>query len=275
MLTRESSAPADLVDATQAASLRSWLRFRELVRNLVLRDLRLKYRGSVFGFLWSLANPLVMVGVYTLAFGYILQVRTPAFVLFLVSGLLAWGYFSGSASMSTGAVIDSGSLVKSVYFPRAILPLSTVLFNLSQYLVTIAIVIPLVLALHRVPPAAPMICFPLFLVLQTLFTIGVAFTLATLTAFLRDVRHFLEIGLQVLFWLTPIVYEFKAVPRALQPWVLASPLTPYILGYQQSLYYREWPSAELVALAVIYAAASLALGLFLFRRYEDRFTEQL
>jgi lipopolysaccharide transport system permease protein len=89
------------------------------------------------------------------------------------------------------------------------------------------------------------------------------------------VRHFLEIGLQVLFWLTPVVYEFRSVPAALQPWVLASPMTPFILGYQQSLYYREWPSPAIVALAAVYAAASLALGIFLFRRYEDRFTEQL
>jgi ABC-2 type transport system permease protein len=275
MSTLHSRDESDLVDASHAADLRSWLRFRELVRNLVLKDLRLKYRGSVFGFLWSLVNPLVMVAVYTLAFGYILQIRTPAFVLFLVSGLLAWGYFAAAAVMSTGAVIDSGSLVKSVYFPRAILPLSTVLFNLAQYVMTIVVIVPLVLLLHQVPPTLPMVCFPVFLVLQTGFTIGVAFTLATLTAFLRDVRHFLEIALQVLFWLTPIVYEFRAMPDRLKPLVLASPLSPYILGYQQSLYYGEWPPAWMVGLATLYAIAALGLGLFLFRRYEDRFTEQL
>ena len=275
MSTPSSLDGADLVDASHAADFRSWLRFRELVRNLVLKDLRLKYRGSVFGFLWSLVNPLVMVAVYTLAFGYILQIRTPAFVLFLVSGLLAWGYFAGAAVMSTGAVIDSGSLVKSVYFPRAILPLSSVLFNLAQYVMTIAVIVPLVLLIHQVPLSLPMLCFPLFLVLQTLFTIGVAFTLATTTAFLRDVRHFLEIALQVLFWLTPIVYEFRAMPDRLKPLVLASPLSPYILGYQQSLYYREWPALWMVALAAAYAAGALAVGLILFQRYEDRFTEQL
>ncbi len=130
-------------------------------------------------------------------------------------GLLAWTFFASSASMSTGAITDNGGLVKSVWFPRAILPISTVLFNLVQYLLTVLVFVPLMMAYYRVPPAAPMLLFPVFVALQLLFTIGLALILATGTAFFRDVRHLVEVALAVLFWMTPIVYDLsQAVGRA-------------------------------------------------------------
>ncbi len=120
-------------DRTLTAVVSSVYRYRELLKNLVIKDLKLKYRGSVFGFLWSLANPLLMMVVYTLAFTYILRVRSEGFVFSLMLGLLSWTFFSNSAAMSTGAIVDNAGLLKSVLFPRAILPIGTVLFNLAQY----------------------------------------------------------------------------------------------------------------------------------------------
>jgi ABC-type polysaccharide/polyol phosphate export permease len=271
----ETPAEPSLVDAIQPASVLHWFQYRELIRNIVLRDLRLKYRGSVLGFLWSLVNPLVIVAIYTLAFGFILRVRTEHYVLFLVTGLLPWVYFAGSASAATGAIIDSGSLVKSVYFPRAILPVSVVLFNLSQFAMTFAVVLPVVLLLYRIAPSAPMLAFPCLLLLQTIFTIGVALLLATATAFFRDVRHLLEIALQVMFWLTPIIYEYDLIPASLRPISFAVPMTPYVMGYRQSLFYQQWPDPAVWALSTGYAALAFFAGLLVFRRYEDRFTELL
>lgn len=272
-----ADAPADsrFVDAIQAPSVWHWLQYRELIRNLVLRDLRLKYRGSVLGFLWSLVNPLVTVAIYTLAFGIILRVRTPNYVLFLVTGLLPWVYFAGSASAATGAIIDSGSLVKSVYFPRAILPVSVVLFNLSQFAMTFGVVLPIVLLVYGVAPSPSMLAFPILLLLQTIFTIGVALLLATATAFFRDVRHLLEIALQMIFWLTPIIYEYEVIPPALRPISFVGPMTPYIMGYRQSLFSQQWPDAAVWALATGYAGLVFFAGYFVFRKYEDRFSEQL
>ena len=118
---------------TLRAVVASLYSYRELLKNLVLKDLKLKYRGSVFGFLWSLANPLLMIVVYTVAFTYILRVRSEGFVFYLMLGLLSWTFFASSAAMSTGAIVDNAGLLKSVLFPRAILPIATVLFNLAQY----------------------------------------------------------------------------------------------------------------------------------------------
>jgi ABC-type polysaccharide/polyol phosphate export permease len=270
-----SSAAPSLVDAVQRPTLREWFQFRELLRNLVLRDLRLKYRGSVLGVLWSMVNPLVTVGIYAIAFTYILKVPTPSFVLYLVSGILAWGYFAASASMSTGAIIDSGSLVKSVYFPRAILPIAAVLFNLAQFLLTAAVAFPVALLIYRLAPAPAMTAWPVLVALQTLLGIGLALLLATATAFFRDVRHLLDIALQVGFWMTPLVYEPRMVPGPLRFVGLLSPMTPFVMGYHQCLYERRWPDPQVWGLATVYALAAFALGVVVFRRFEDRFTEQL
>jgi ABC-type polysaccharide/polyol phosphate export permease len=278
---RSALRPADgLIDrATELTTLRGMVRslygYRELLRNLVFKDLTLKYRGSMFGFLWSLANPLLMTVVYTVAFTFILQVRSEGFVFYLMVGLLSWTFFSNSAMMSTGSIIDNAGLLKSVRFPRAILPIATVLFNLAQYLLTVSIFLPVMLLWYSVPLSAPMLLFPVFLTLQVMFTIGVALLLATSTAFFRDVRHLLEVGLNVLWWTTPIVYELRLVPERLQLLILLSPVSPFVVAYHQLFFYREWPSGDVWLAATTYALGAFVAGALVFLGFEDRLMEQL
>lgn len=256
-------------------TLRGLAQYRHLLRNLVAKDLKLKYRGSVFGFVWSLANPLLMIAVYTVAFTYILQFRTAAFVFYLMLGVLAWTFFANAIAMSTGSLVDNGGLVRSVWFPRAILPIATVLFNFSQYLLTAVVFLPLMLILYGVMPAAPMLLFPVFLLLQLSLTIGLALITSVGTAFFRDVRHFVDIGLAILFWATPIVYESDKIPERLQRIILLAPLSPFITAYHDIFYYQRWPGADVWILAIAYAVIPLAAGLWLITRVEDRLTEQV
>ena len=249
--------------------------YRELLKNLVLKDIKLKYRGSVFGFLWSLANPLLMMVVYTLAFTYILRVRSEGFVFSLMLGLLSWTFFAGSAGMSTGAIVENSGLLKSVLLPRAILPIGTVLFNLAQYLLTVSVFLPALMLWYRVPPSTPIVLFPVFLALQVVFTVGIALILATATAFFRDVRHLLEIALAVLFWTTPIVYELSQVPERFRFLILLSPMSPYVVAYQQIFFYRSWPDGNVWVMASAHALGAFVVGALLFFAFEDRFMEQL
>jgi ABC-type polysaccharide/polyol phosphate export permease len=250
-------------------------RYRHLLRNLVMKDLKLKYRGSVIGFMWSLANPLLMTIVYTFAFRFVMRVGGEGFVFYLMLGLLAWTFFASSASMSTGAIADNGGLVKSIWFPRAILPTAGVLFNLAQYLLTVLVFLPFMLLYFHVPLAAPMLLFPVFIALQTIFTIGVALILSTSAAFFRDVRHLVEIGLAVLFWATPIVYELANAPARMRPFVLFTPVSPFITAYHDIFFYRQWPSATIWTVTCAYAVIALGLGLWLMVRYEDSFAERI
>ena len=279
---RSAVRPADdaLIDrAKELTTLRgmvlSLYRYRELLRNLVFKDLKLKYRGSVFGFLWSLANPLLMAVVYTVAFTFILQVRGEGFVFYLLLGLLSWTFFSSSATMSTGAIIDNAGLLKSVRFPRAILPIATVLFNLAQYLLTVSVILPAMMLWYSVPPAAPMLLFPVFVVLQVFFTVGIALLLATGTAFFRDIRHLLEVGLSVIFWMTPIVYELRSVPERLQLLILLGPVSPFVAAYHQLFFYREWPSGDVWLAATTYAVGAFVVGAIVFLGFEDQLMEQV
>ncbi len=256
-------------------TLRGLVRYRHLLRNLVVKDLKLKYRGSVLGFVWSLANPLLMIAVYTIAFTYILGIRTPGFVFYLMLGILAWTFFANATAMSTGSIVDNGGLARSVWFPRAILPIASVLFNFAQYLLTVAVFLPVLMILYHVPPAAPMLVYPVFLLLQLLFTIGIALLLAVGTAYFRDVRHLVDVALAVLFWATPVVYETTQLPARIRAVILLTPLSPYVTAYHDVFYYRRWPSPEAWGLAVLYAALTLTAGLWLMTRTEDHLTERI
>jgi homopolymeric O-antigen transport system permease protein len=271
-----ASPPLDttLVDATQLGALR-WLGSWELILQLAGKDLKLKYRGSVFGFLWSLVNPLVMLGVYTLAFSVILRVRTEGFVFFLFTGLLAWTFFAGSATMSAGAVADHPSFVKSATFPRGILPVASVVFNLFQYLLTTVILYPVMLVVFGHVPGWPLLAFPLVVAVFTLYTVGVALLLSTGTAFYRDIRHFLDILLAALFWTTPIIYDVNHVPEALRHWLAWLPVAPFVIAVRDTLYYGQWPSAATWLGCCLYAVGTFAIGSWVFAKFEDRFAERI
>lgn len=263
------------VSSTIGRTLSSLVGYGHLIRNLVVKDLKLKYRGSVFGFLWSLANPLLMIVVYTIAFTYILPVRTPGFVFYLMLGILAWTFFANATTMASGSIVDNGGLVRSVWFPRAILPIASVLFNLAQYLLTVVVFLPVLMLVYDIRPAAPMLLYPVFLLLQTLFIAGLGMLLATATAFFRDVRHLVEVTLAVLFWTTPIVYDLTHVPERLRQLILLSPMSPYITAYHQIFHEARWPSPEIWALTSIYAIATAVAGLVFLVRMEDRLTERI
>jgi len=266
----DRAAPQDSLGTTLAGLVR----YRTLLRKLVLKDLKLKYRGSVLGFLWSLVNPLVMIAVYSLAFRYIMRNATEGFVFLVLIGILAWTFFSNAAMMSTGAIADSGALLKSVFFPRAILPIATVLFNFAQYLLMALVFLPVMMIAFRIPPSPPLLAYPIFLALQVVFTIGVALILATGTTFFRDVRHLLEVGLAVLFWTTPIVYELPQVPERFRLALLASPVASYVVAYKDIFFYRRWPDPAVWTFAIAYAIIAFAIGTALLLAFEDRFAEQ-
>jgi len=273
------SGPVMIDRAAERPTLRgtftSLVQHRELVRNLVLKDLKLKYRGSVLGFMWSLLNPVVMITVYAIAFTYVIRTAVPGFVFFLLLGVLAWNFFSTAATMSTTAITESGNLIRSVAFPRAILPIATVIFTLTQYVLTALVFVPAMLLLYRVAPSPPMLLYPVFLALQVLFTIGVALMLAAGTAFFRDVRHLLEIALAALFWMTPIVYPLAQVHEKLRMLILLSPVSPFIVAYQEIFFYRQWPPLTVWVVGLTYSLGFFLLGAWLFLSVEDQLLEQI
>src|ERR671910_521718 len=130
--------------------MRSVFQYRELVRNLVLKDLKLKYRDSVLGFLWSLANPLLLILVYSFVFGHILRGGPPNFAYFMMVGILPWNFFAQSLMMSTGSILDNGNLIRKVALPMEVFPVATVLFNLAQFGLALIVFLPMSILVFRV-----------------------------------------------------------------------------------------------------------------------------
>ena len=260
---------------SMTGSLSSTWDYRHLLWNLVAKDLKLKYQRSLLGFAWSLLNPLIMIGVYTLAFTYVMKLATPRFALFILIGLLSWNFFSGAVMSATEAVSGQGSLLRSVVFPRVVLPFSAVLFNLAQYLLTILVFLPIILLVYGVPPAARMLLFPMFLLLQVLFIAGLTMALSTASAAFRDVKHLVEVGLGIGFWLTPIIYEPTMVPEQFREIALLGPMTSYIRAYQDIFYYGVTPDLAIWIVATVYGVGAFVCGLSVFLAYESSMPEMV
>ncbi len=248
--------------------------YRELLKNLILKDLKIRYGGSLLGLAWSLLNPLAMIVVYSIVFKYIFRIGLENYTVFLITGLLPWSFFSSSVSASTGAVISDANLVKKIRFPREILPLAIVQFNLVQFLMALAVFFPALIFLQA-ELGWPLLAYPAVLALHAGFTLGVALLLSAVTVFYQDIKHLTEVGLMLLFWVTPILYPVSMVPERMRWLFKLNPLAVYITGYQDIIYYGRWPTWDTWVLGIFWVAASVALGSWVFRRYDPRFAEEL
>ncbi|HEV8341181.1 MAG TPA: ABC transporter permease [Candidatus Binatia bacterium] len=249
--------------------------YHELIKNLVLKDLKLKYRDSTLGFLWSLANPLLLILVYSFVFTQMLRVDIPNFPFFLLVGILPWNFFAQSLMMSTGSILDNANLIRKVWLPIEVFPIATVFFNLVQYLLALAVLLPTALLFFRVSLSWSMLAFFAVLTLHVLFTLGLSFFVAAVTVFYRDVRHFTEIFLMLLFWLTPIVYDVRALPEALRRTVYLNPLSFFIASYQDIFYRQTLPGPISFLMLFAVSFLSLALGYIVFSTCKARFAEEV
>lgn len=259
------------------------LRYRELFSNLFRRDFQAKYKGSALGVLWSLLNPLVLLGVYLLVFGVLLPAGggIPHYPLYLLAGLSSWIFFSVSLQSATRSMVDSAELIKKVRFPRQLVAFSTVATQAVTYVVMLAILI--VLSLVFVPEARSTVWLALPLaVLFAGLTLGVALLLACLNVVFRDVEHIVTAALLPWFFLTPILWRFAQLPDAAKRhhalidvlrW--GNPIAPPIYAVRDALWLGHPPRlADVVYLAVA-AVVALVLGAFVFSRVDDRIAVEL
>lgn len=253
------------------ARLRELALHREILANLVRKELKVKYVASVLGAIWSLLNPTVYLAVFALVFRVVLDNRVPGYAVFLLSGLLPWNLFSVSVTQATRSIVDNANLVKKVYFPREVLPVAGIGVALVDFLLQSLVLVAFMVAtgwrFH--PEALPL--YPLAFLALLLFTTAMALLLAAANVRYRDVQHLLALALLVWFWMTPIVYpaalvqgsghELLGVP--LFHLYLLNPLVLVISGFQRALYGAVHPSgaggAVLLDVSVGWLAAGLAL----------------
>jgi homopolymeric O-antigen transport system permease protein len=257
-----------------ATDLRAAWAYRDLLRHLVLRDLRHKYKGSSLGFAWSLLHPLLMAAVYTVAFRLIVRVNIAHFPLFLLSGLLPWMFFTAALSGASGAIVDNGTLVRKVAFPRVILPLAAVATQLVQFALMYLIIVPLLFAFGIGLRPALVALLPV-IALQVVFTAGLGLLFATAYVYARDTRHLLDVGLQVWFWVTPVVYSAALVPDSIASILRWNPMARFITSYHDIIVDGRAPTLATFGLLVVCAGLAGAVGLLVFDRHQRRFAERV
>ena len=265
--------------ARWAAAWAALWAYRDLVRHLVGRDLRHKYKGSTFGFAWSLANPLLLAAIYTLAFAYIVRVPVPRFPLYLLSGLLPWTFFAAGLAAATSSVVDGAPLVRKVAFPRLVLPIAAIATQAAQFVLTFVVVIPIAAALSAPTPGlglgAGALAVGPAVVLQLAFTAGLGLVLASAYVHARDTRHLVDVGLQLWFWLTPIVYAPSMVPERFAGLLALNPMARFAALYHAAILDGSWGAASDWLAVGLWAVGALAAGSLVFARSAPRFAERL
>ncbi|MFS0838718.1 acyltransferase family protein [Paenibacillus sp. 1P03SA] len=225
--------------------LRDIYQYREMLRNLVLKDLRTRYKGSALGFLWTFMNPLLMLGVYAAVFSFIMKADIPHFPLFILVALLPWNFFSQSVTGGARSLLNHAELMKKVYFPREVIPLSVIGSNLVNYLLTLIILVP-ALWLSGIPFASTLSAFPLILLVQTLLILPIVMLTALGTVYLRDLEHIVNVIMVVWFYLTPVLFPLSLIPDSFR-WIFDyNPMTPIISSYRDIFLYGQWPDFGLL-----------------------------
>lgn len=256
-------------------------RFRGLLATLTTRELKARYRGSVLGFLWSLVNPLLLLTVYGVVFGFILTpVRgggvEPYFV-FLVTGLFPWVWFSTSLLEGGSSLLANGGLIRKAVFPAELLPAVAVAANLVHLLLALPIAVAAVAGGRWFGYAVGgwgALALPAVILLQLPLVAGLALGLAALTAHFKDVRDILANFLTLLFFATPIIYPLEAVPLEwIRTVIRANPLTPYTLAYQATLFQGRLPDGELWLQMALVSAVGWGAGAWLFSRLRETVVE--
>lgn len=258
----------------------------ELLWNLTLRELRGKFKRSALGWLWSVINPLAMIAIYTIVFGYFFKVDTPtgdpsglkSYGFFLVCGLLPWTFLTNSLSGAAQSITANEGLVKKVYFPRAVLPGASTLAWLASFGVELAVFGVLLLIWgNMILPWIPVVL--VLMALETTFVFGLGLVLAAGNAYFRDVQHFLSILLNIWFYATPILYPpdlLDGQPAFVRTLIVdINPMSIFVDSYRDALYHLRMPTAMQWLAMTAMALVALAVGVLTFRRFEPKLAEEL
>ncbi len=253
---------------------KSLYEYRELLKTSISKDIRGKYKNSILGIIWSFLNPLLQIAVYAIVFPLIMRSDLPNYTVFLCCGLIPWNFFSSAISRTSFTMIENGNIIKKVFFPRQILPISVVTSEAVNFIISTVIILAFVL-IYGMGITQFLIFYPLVLLVQYLLLIGISFIVSSVTVFFRDLQHFIGIALQLLFYATPIVYASNTIPENFQ-WILKfNPMTYVINGYRDIFYYQQAPDFTSLLIVLGISIVLCVGGYMIFNKLQRRFAEEI
>ena len=248
--------------------------YREFLKTNVKKDIRGKYKGSFLGVLWSFINPLLMALVYAIVFPFILKSNQDNYVTFIVIAILPWNYFTTAISQGTFCVLANSDVIKKVYFPREILPISTATSGLINFFISVPIILIFLLC-SGIGFNINILWLPVIAIIQYVLTLGIILITSAIDVYVRDAEYIINFFVTMLFYATPVLYSTTLFPEKYRWLLYLNPMTSIINAYRDIFYYKQMP--DLSSLAIVFAISIVVclVGYFIFSKLQRRFAEEL
>lgn len=248
--------------------------YRELLKSNVKKEIRGKYKGSFLGVMWSFLNPLLMVAVYAIVFPYIMRIKTENYLIFLIIGVIPWTFFTTVMNQGMISIRMNAGIIKKVYFPREILPISVAISGLVNFLIS-CIIILLFCIFGGVGISWHLILLPVVALIEFIFVLGLILAFSSINIYIKDTEYLVQFIMNLLFYATPILYTTELFPQSFR-WVLyLNPMTHIIDFYRDIFMYHQLPGVNSILFMVGISLIILLLGLAIFRKLEKGFAEEV
>lgn len=249
-------------------------RYIELTLVLTKKEIKVRYKSYLLGYVWSIANPLAFAFVFYVVFQVIMKIQIENYVIFLISGLFPWQWFSNSVNTSTATFLGNASLIKKIKFPRSSVVLAVVLQDAAHFALSLPVVAVFLLAYGKSPALAWLWGIPILMFVQLLLTFGAALFLATVNLFFRDMERLVAVIMVFVFYFTPVLYSENLIPDKFVGFLTLHPVAPLIISWR-SLLLNGVMNFEYVKIALVHAAAIFFIGYWVYRKLSWRFAEVL
>ena len=254
--------------------IREIINYKEFLKSNVKKDVRGKYKGSFLGILWSFINPLLSVVVYAIVFHYIMRFQIDHYLIYLISGIIPWTFFTAALNAGMNSILFNADIIKKVYFPRIILPISSVTSCLVNFLISCIIIVIFAL-FSGVGISIYLLWFPFIVIIQYLFTLGVVFIVSALQIYVRDIEHIINFFVSMLFYVTPILYTYDYVPDNFKFILKINPLAYIIEAYHSIFYYKRMPDIGNLGIVFLGSVSIFFIGYYIFNKLQKGFAEEI
>lgn len=251
--------------------------YRELLKTNVKKDIRGRYKGSFLGILWSFINPLLQVVVYAIVFPYLMRGGAiDHYLQYLITGIIPWTFFSTCITVGTTTIKSNAGIVKKVYFPREILPISQVISGLVNFFISCTIILIFCL-FGGIGISLHIFLVPVIALIESLFILGIVFILSAINVYVQDIEYIIGFIVNMLFYGTPIVYALEQFSSAgiLFEMVRLNPMTMFVQAYRDVFFYHQWPSMISLIILFVLSIGVLIIGFIVFKKLEKGFAEEL
>lgn len=250
------------------------VKYKEFLKSNVKKDIRGKYKGSFLGVLWSFVNPLLSVVIYAIVFHYIMRFQIDNYLIYLISGIIPWTFFTTSITSGMNSILFSADIIKKVYFPRVILPISSVTSALVNFLISCVIIV-IFACFSGVGIGYSLLFLPVVALIQYIFTLGIVFVLSAAEIYVRDIEHIINFFVGMLFYVTPILYTPDYVPDKFSFILKLNPLSYIIEAYHSIFYYKEIPNLTNLGIVFILSLIVFFIGYSIFNKLQKGFAEEV